>query len=35
MIYWFKPRIGLRTEARLQGAGEEGLFVFRVGVSFR
>ena len=35
VIYWVKPRIGIRTEGRLNGAGGEGMFVFRVGVSFR
>ena len=34
--YWFRKRIGLRTEARFQVAGEEeGLLMFRIGLSFR
>ena len=34
--YWFKKRIGLRTEVRFQALnGEEALSVFRVGLSFR
>jgi len=34
--YWFKPRMGLRTEVRFQVlAAEEALAVFRIGLSFR
>ncbi len=34
--YWFRDGMGLRTEARFQVAhAEEGLLMFRVGLSFR
>ena len=34
--YWFRERVGLRTEARFQVlASDEALAVFRVGLSFR
>jgi hypothetical protein len=34
--YWFRPRIGLRTEVRFQALGaEEALSMFRIGFSFR
>jgi hypothetical protein len=35
--YWFREGMGLRTEARFQVAGnaEEGLLMFRIGLSFR
>lgn len=33
--YWFKPRVGLRTEFRVYGIGEEAIAMFRVGITFR
>jgi hypothetical protein len=33
--YWFSDRTALRITGRIQGAGEEGTFVFGIGVSFR
>lgn len=34
--YWFKERLGLRTEVRFQAVGvEESLFMFRIGFNFR
>jgi hypothetical protein len=33
--YWFRPRIGLRTEGRVYGFGGEALVMFRIGLSFR
>ncbi len=33
--YWFKPRIGLRTEFRIYAIGEEAIAMFRIGISFR
>ncbi len=33
--YWFKERIGLQTGGQLQVIGEEGLVLFRVGLTFR
>jgi hypothetical protein len=33
--YWFKPRVGLRTEFRFVGIADEVLTIFRIGVSFR
>ena len=35
VTYWFKPRIGLRTEARVHVFGEEAIAMFHVGLSFR
>jgi hypothetical protein len=33
--YWFKDRVGLRMEGRVQAFSEEAMFAFRVGLSFR
>ncbi len=33
--YWFKDRVGLRTEVRLGGVAEEAIVMLRVGLSFR
>ncbi len=33
--YWFRDGMGLRAEARFQVADEEGLLMFRIGLSFR
>lgn len=33
--FWFKRRLGLRTEARLAGIAGEVLVMFRVGLAFR
>lgn len=33
--YWFKPRVGLRTECRVMAVADEVLTIFRIGVSFR
>jgi hypothetical protein len=33
--YWFKEKVGLQTGVQIQGLGEEGLVLFRVGLTFR
>jgi hypothetical protein len=33
--YWFKPRLGLRTEFRVHGFCEEAIAMFHIGLSFR
>lgn len=35
VVYWFKPRVGLRTEFRLYSVSEEIIPTFRIGFSFR
>jgi hypothetical protein len=33
--YWIKPRVALRTEARVTGFAEEAIVIFRIGLTFR
>lgn len=33
--YWFKPRVAIRAEFRVQLISSEGLFTGRIGISFR
>ncbi len=35
MNYWFKRRVGLRTEVRISGNSDDALILFRIGFSFR